>query len=290
MPRGGVQRCLPFPWFEPMWLENLGLAAEGRVAADRGRRPPGVRGGHRTRPRVRRRVPVPLDVGGGQRATLTIGTLPAGDQAATEVTSAAGDLDDLFGNQGPVQGWINSQPGLGEDFPPGDPVPPEIEGPEVYPLPPDLGLPEGDPIPPEIGGPEVYPLPPNLGPPEGDPIPPGLLGPLINYNSPTEDEREPEEGDDEGDEGTPQNSFPSFEEWLQNNEWDYSYVDDDGYQTPGSNQAQNEAFDSGVREAESQLGRQLSKDEIQRLHMEISGQGLGRDEIIERAITMFGGS
>jgi hypothetical protein len=43
-------------------------------------------------------------------------------------------------------------------------------------------------------------------------------------------------------------------------------------------------------EAESQLGRQLSKDEIQRLHMEISGQGLGRDGIIERAITMFGGS
>jgi hypothetical protein len=83
--------------------------------------------------------------------------------------------------------------------------------------------------------------------------------------------------------------MPSWEEWQQNNKWDSSYTDDDGDQTPGSNQAQNRVFKSAVQGAENQLGRSLSDDEIQRLHMEISGEGLGRAGIVERAITMFGG-
>jgi uncharacterized protein YukE len=139
----------------------------------------------------------------------------AGDQAAAEVTSAAGDLDNLFGKQGPVQGWINTQPGLGEEFlfgrgilgNPGEPIPPEIGEPEGYPLLPDLGLPGGDPIEPDLGLPGGDPIEPDLGLPEGDPIepeiglgesdpfPPGLLRPLINYDSPSSTE--------EGAEGTP---------------------------------------------------------------------------------------
>jgi hypothetical protein len=80
----------------------------------------------------------------------------------------------------------------------------------------------------------------------------------------------------------------SWEEWQKNNEWDGSYTDDDGNQTPGNNQAQNRAFASAVQEAESQLGRNPNDDEVQRLHREISGQGLGRSAIIERAVTIFG--
>ena len=33
-----------------------------------------------------------------------------GDRVATEVTSAAGQLGDVFGSQGPVQSWLGSQP------------------------------------------------------------------------------------------------------------------------------------------------------------------------------------
>jgi uncharacterized protein YukE len=156
----------------------------------------------------------------GQNATDAISAMQqAGNQAASEVTSASGELQDLFGS-GPVRGFISSQPGLGDDLPvggwtPGDPIPPDF-GTEILGNPgaPDLGLPEGDPIPPDLGLPEGDPIPPDLGLPEGDPIPTGLgpeilgnpgsglLGPLINFNTPgkTGDD-EPEDGGSEtGDE------------------------------------------------------------------------------------------
>ncbi|HEY1918180.1 MAG TPA: Hint domain-containing protein [Streptosporangiaceae bacterium] len=83
--------------------------------------------------------------------------------------------------------------------------------------------------------------------------------------------------------------MPSWEEWEQNNDWDGSYTDDDGNQTPGNNQVQNKSFDYAVQQAEAQLGRSLSDDEVARLHIEISGEGLGVPSIIERAITLYGG-
>lgn len=124
----------------------------------------------------------------------------AGEQAAAQVTSAAGDLENLFGNQGPVQGWINSQPTLGEGFPfgrwmlgePGDPVPPDLGMPAGDPVEPDLGLPAGDPIEPDLGLPVGDPIEPDLGLLARDPIPPGLLGPQIYYDSPSATEGGPE--------------------------------------------------------------------------------------------------
>jgi uncharacterized protein YukE len=134
----------------------------------------------------------------GQKASDAITAMQqAGNQAATEVTSAAGELEGVFGN-GPVKTFIGTQPGLGEDIPlggwkPGDPMPPEILG---NPGAPDLGLPQGDPIPTDLG-PEILGNPgaPDLGLPVGDPIPTdlgpeilgnpgGQIGPLINFNTP----------------------------------------------------------------------------------------------------------
>lgn len=54
--------------------------------------------------------------------------------------------------------------------------------------------------------------------------------------------------------------------------------------TPGNNQAQNRQFRSVVKT----LG--LNKDQAQELHQEISGQGLGYHEIMQRAMDMFGGA
>jgi hypothetical protein len=143
----------------------------------------------------------------GQNATDSLQALQeAGNQAAATVTSAAGDLENLF--KGPVGSWINSLdmppggifgnpgdpllPGLGETeiypLPPdlgltqGDPVAPDLGLTQGDPIPPDLGLTQGDPVPPEIGiGSEIYPLPPELGLDERYPI--GPLGPLINPDS-----------------------------------------------------------------------------------------------------------
>jgi hypothetical protein len=147
----------------------------------------------------------------GQDAMDALNALQeAGNQAAAEVTSATGDLENLFGN-GPVQSFLSSQPGLGADLPlggwtPGEPLPTEILG---NPGAPDLGLPEGDPIPDEPGL-EILGNPgaPDLGLPEGDPIPdelgpeilgnPGapLIGPLINFNTPGQSGDEPQDGDE----------------------------------------------------------------------------------------------
>jgi hypothetical protein len=133
----------------------------------------------------------------------------AGNQAAATVTSAGGDLENLF--KGPAGNWIDSLDipsgggfgGPDDPFLPGFggtesyPLPPELGLPEGDPIPPELGLPEGDPIPPEIGiGPEIYPIPPDLGPGESYPI--GPLGPLINFNS----------GRSGSEAGTPQEGVP----------------------------------------------------------------------------------
>jgi uncharacterized protein YukE len=126
----------------------------------------------------------------GQNATNAISAMQqAGDQAAAKVTSAAGDLEGVFG-KGPVQGFIGSQTGLGEDIPmgdwkPGDPMTPEILG---NPGAPDLGLPEGDPIPTDLG-PEI------LGNPGG------MIGPLINFNTPGQQGDEGDSGQESGGEG-----------------------------------------------------------------------------------------
>lgn len=56
-----------------------------------------------------------------------------------------------------------------------------------------------------------------------------------------------------------------------------------GEGTPGNNQAQNKQFKAVVKA----LG--LSRDQAQELHQEISRQGLGYHEIMERARDLFGG-
>lgn len=171
----------------------------------------------------------------GQKASDAITAMQqAGDQAASEVSSAAGELQGVFGN-GPVKTFIGSQPGLGEDIPlgdwkPGDPMPPEILG---NPGAPDLGLPEGDPIPPDLGLPQGDPIPPELPLPEGDPIPTGLgpeilgnpggtIGPLINFNTPGQQGDRGDGGPGSTDEGgytptpgTPAEDFGNDEiAWL----------------------------------------------------------------------------
>jgi uncharacterized protein YukE len=137
----------------------------------------------------------------------------AGERAAAEVTSASGQLQDLF-STGPVRNFIATLPAADQDLPvggwmPGDPVPDGLgteilgnpgafdlgSGTEVLPPAPDIGLPEGDPLPPE------------LGLPEGDPLPSGLWtqiltnpgsgqqGPLVNYNTPGDSGDDPPDGD-----------------------------------------------------------------------------------------------
>jgi len=153
----------------------------------------------------------------GQNATDAISAMQqAANQAASEVTAASGELQDLFGN-GPVRGFISSQPGLGDDLPlgewtPGDPIPadygteilgnpgaPDLGlGTETLPPAPELGLPQGDPIPPELPLIDGDPIPTGLGPEIlGNPGS-GLLGPMINFNKSGESGDEPENGD-----GTP---------------------------------------------------------------------------------------
>jgi ribonuclease T1 len=171
----------------------------------------------------------------GQNAEDAINAMQAaGNQAAAEVTSAAGDLDNLFGGQGPVQGWINGQPTLSGDSLPGGGIFggsgdstdlwPEFLG---NPGAPDLGLKLGDPIPTDLG-PEILGNPgaPDLGLKLGDPIPTdlgpeilvnpgGSIGSLINFEAPAtnsqgESESEPE-GEPEGEpevEPTPAASVP----------------------------------------------------------------------------------
>jgi hypothetical protein len=130
----------------------------------------------------------------GQKATASLQTLAGTqDQAAATISSAAGDLGNLF--KGPVASWVSGQhiPQEGIFDNPGDPLPPGFGGIEIYPLPTDIG--DGniiDPVPTDIGGgniidpvPEIGggniidPIPPEIGASEGYPI--GQLGPLINF-------------------------------------------------------------------------------------------------------------
>jgi uncharacterized protein YukE len=145
----------------------------------------------------------------GQNAEAAIDAWQqAGNRAASEVSSASGDLESLFGAQGPVQGWIDRNPvpgdslagipGAGEPLGteilgnPGDPLWPR--GPEI------LGNPGGEFGPEILGnpgaelGPEILVTPGGeLGPEilgnPGDP-----LGPFINFSK-GESESEPDDGE-----------------------------------------------------------------------------------------------
>lgn len=116
-----------------------------------------------------------------------------GDRVATEVTSAAGQLGDVFGSQGPVQSWLGSQPvpldtlagmpGLGHPMMPEILKTPGSElGPEILKTPGgELGPEILINVPGEIGPEILITRPGDLGP-EILKTPPGLLGPLINYS------------------------------------------------------------------------------------------------------------
>jgi uncharacterized protein YukE len=132
--------------------------------------------------------------GAAQDAEAVVSAWQAvGDRVAAEVSSAAGQLGDVFGAQGPVQNWLGSQPvpldtlagipGLG------DPVMPEILktpgmefGPEILKTPgAELGPQVLINLPGEIGPEILITRPGDLGS-ETLKTPPGLLGPLINYS------------------------------------------------------------------------------------------------------------
>jgi uncharacterized protein YukE len=136
----------------------------------------------------------------GQSATSAIDALQeAGNQAAQQVTTAAGQLQvqNLFGTQGQVTGWASSQPALGTEtlWSSGDPLP-RIDI-EKTPEAPDLGTdtqttPEAPnlgtetetiPIGPDLGtGTETIPVAPGLGI-EIEGIPQAAQGPLVNYDA-----------------------------------------------------------------------------------------------------------
>jgi hypothetical protein len=164
----------------------------------------------------------------------------AGSRAASQVSAAAGDMADVFGN-GPVRGWIASNPvpssvagipGAGDPLGPdanGTPIgelgpdvidPPMGEfGPDV--VDPPIGVLGPDVVDPPIGvlGPDVVDPPMGelgpdvpglgvLGTPGGGSGPGGSLGSIINFNKPgsgsvpggSESEPEPEDEPDDGEE------------------------------------------------------------------------------------------
>ncbi len=117
----------------------------------------------------------------------------AGNRVAGEVTSAAGQLGDVFGSQGPVQSWLGRQPvpwdtlaampGLGDPVVPQILKTPGIElGPEILKTPPGELGPEILITPPGELGSEILITPPGELGPEILKTPPGPLGPLINYS------------------------------------------------------------------------------------------------------------
>ncbi|MEO3930483.1 PrsW family glutamic-type intramembrane protease [Micromonosporaceae bacterium B7E4] len=59
--------------------------------------------------------------------------------------------------------------------------------------------------------------------------------------------------------------------------------------TPRTNQAQNKQFSDAVQAAERELGRRLTRDQIRRVHDEITGQNMGYHEIVATILDMFGG-
>lgn len=117
----------------------------------------------------------------------------AGERVATEVTSAAGDLGDVFGSQGPVQSWLGRQPVPGDILAgmPGlaDPLMPQILKTPGIELGPEILKTAGAELGPEILitlpgaiGPEILITRPGDPAPEILKTPPGLLGPLINHS------------------------------------------------------------------------------------------------------------
>jgi hypothetical protein len=54
------------------------------------------------------------------------------------------------------------------------------------------------------------------------------------------------------------------------------------------NQEQNRQFRAAVREVERRLGRKLNRNEIDRLHREVSKQHHTFDVIVEIGVGMFG--
>jgi uncharacterized protein YukE len=129
----------------------------------------------------------------GQDASSAVSSLQqAASQAAAQVNSAAADLENLAGKTGPVQSWINSQPGLGMTATePGsgtikDPIPEDLgTGTIKDPIPEDLGTGTTvDPVPEDVGtGTIIDPIPEDLG--TGtikDPVPDNP-GSLINADS-----------------------------------------------------------------------------------------------------------
>jgi hypothetical protein len=142
----------------------------------------------------------------GQSATEAISAMQqAGEQAAAEVSSATGQLQDLFGD-GPVQRFIGAQPGMGVE----PPLLPETEilgnpgaadfdlGAEILTPAPDLGLLQGNLVPAELGLIDGDPIPVGLGPEIlGNPGS-GLLGPLTNFDTAGEPGDEPQDGDPAG--------------------------------------------------------------------------------------------
>jgi uncharacterized protein YukE len=118
----------------------------------------------------------------------------AGDRAAAEIASAAGQLGSVFPSQGPVQSWFSRQP-VDWDTLAGFPELGEPTGPQILKTPPgELSL-QILKTPPGELGPEILITPPgDLGPeilltPPADlgpqilKTPPGELRPLINYNT-----------------------------------------------------------------------------------------------------------
>jgi len=61
-----------------------------------------------------------------------------------------------------------------------------------------------------------------------------------------------------------------------------------GEGTPGNNQAQNKQFKAVIKAVIKAMG--LDQRQARQLHDEISGEGLGYHEIMERAQDMFGAS
>jgi uncharacterized protein YukE len=167
----------------------------------------------------------------GEKAQAAISAWQeAGSRAASQVSAAAGDLSDVFGN-GPVRGWIagNSVPGSLADIPgAGDPLGPDANGTPIGEFGPDINDPPigefgpdvndpplgefGPDVPvtpvgefgPDVLGPGIFGTPGGEFGPGSSGTPGGLLGPLINFSKtgPESDEgggqgSEPEPGDDE---------------------------------------------------------------------------------------------
>lgn len=129
---------------------------------------------------------------GAEAQTALVSLQQTASQAAAQVTSATGDLGNLLGSQGPVQSWINRQPGLGTTgiFAPEsgtikDPIAPDLGGGIIKdPILPRIGGTIIDPVPPETGGTFIDPIAPEIGIGSfTNPGAPDLPGSVLNADS-----------------------------------------------------------------------------------------------------------